>query len=133
MENVTMAIRRLLLMSSAVLALAAVRAEGSCNTIPAPPVVFAGVRGSVDRPFLSPDRDQRVTVRYDLPADGVAAQALARGDLLVTISCSSRRDKPRTNLRRRPATRFSSRATARRAGSLQSRRAALAAIVIATA
>ena len=60
------------------------RAQASCNTIPEHPM-YVGERGSTDRPFLSPDGDQKLTVSYGRNADDAAARAVAQGDVLVTL------------------------------------------------
>ena len=63
-------------------------AHASCNTIPERPV-FLGERGSIDRPFVSPDPDERVTLR-------APRESLGLKDSLITIIFKPPAETPRT-------------------------------------
>ena len=60
------------------------RALASCNAVPEPRILFRGVRGSIDRPFVSPDADEIVTLR-PIPTESSAGSGLDPKDFLITI------------------------------------------------
>ncbi len=60
-------------------------AYASCNALPDPPQVFHGTRGTVDRPFVSPDNDERVELGQTATAETSAVREIASQDLLITI------------------------------------------------
>lgn len=88
-----MAASRLVLIAVIVVAALGPRAHASCNTIPVRPL-FVGDRGSIDRPFLSPDADQRVTITY--ATDSAAANAIVGGEPLITLVFKPPGAKPYT-------------------------------------
>jgi hypothetical protein len=69
-------------------------AYASCNAVPDPPPVFFGVRGSIDRPFVSPDSDEVVTLQTAAPAEASSAHTLSSADLLITIFFKPPRETP---------------------------------------
>ena len=77
---------RLLLLACVLLLLGALSssAHASCNTVPERPAFF-GTRGSIDRPFLSPDADETVKLRPGAEADPAALGSAAAPNLLITI------------------------------------------------
>jgi hypothetical protein len=60
-------------------------AHASCNTVPDPPPAFFGARGSIDRPFVSPDPDEKLELRPTSTRETASVRGIASTDLLITI------------------------------------------------
>ena len=58
--------------------------HASCNAVPERPAFF-GTRGSIDRPFLSPDADETVKLRPGAESKPAALRASAPTDVLITL------------------------------------------------
>jgi hypothetical protein len=70
------------------------RAGASCNAIPEQPIMFRGERGGIDRPYLSPDSDEVVTLR-SFPGSETA-QGAKPEDFLITFIFKPPAQEPRT-------------------------------------
>ncbi len=59
------------------------RLQAACTVIPDPPFI-RGARGSIDRPFLSPDVDEAVTVRAGRSTEASSPQVFDPRNVLIT-------------------------------------------------
>jgi len=81
-----MPICRLVLVALLVTTGAVSRIHAACTTIPDRALFLRGARGSIDRPFLSPDPDEVVTLTSNAALDGDNSPAwpMASTDVLIT-------------------------------------------------